>query len=883
MVRKLVAAISLALVTSSVSALGLGEITTRSALNQEYDADIQLISVDSNEIDNIRVSLAKIKAFAQAGVQRPFFLSSLKFKPAVLEDGSTVIRVTTNFPVREPFLDFLIEVNWPRGSLVKEYTVLLDPPLTQNKRPVPVAAPTLLTNVSTGFQEVDNIPAKNIDSYGPIAPNETLWGIARKVRQKGVSIEQMMMALLQANPNAFINQNINFLKKGASLRVPSKVELLNLSRIAANAAYRQQQDEWLESKTQALVKVTDAESEVATKNETAELHIVTKKPEEEGDLAASDGLQNQNKDEITKVDDLDQELMIAREEAELSRQESEKLSENILSLEDQLNDLNRLLELKDNQLAQLQANVTESSDEMSKLSAVNADENSENVNDSLDKNAITEEGNKADENGENNLIEPTSSSNQEETPTDKSSIEEFVEDESSNSVSTQKPWYEEFWMYIAAGGVFLIALLAGLFLRKGSKDDEPFDTETTISVDHESILQEASSLTDSGPESEILDSDTSFLSEFSSEELNALQEETSDVDTISEADVYIAYGRYQQAEELLAQAIKKEPEQASIKFKLLEVYYATRNKDAFAALANDIDATENPDAWDHVVGMGQEIDKSNPLFSRADISTELDNDNLPEADDFDLDSIASSLSEEFDETVSELNLDDNILSEMESLSDGLDSTLSIDEDPLETLESLELDVPDLDDVSENSNDHLGDLDLENIQIQESNADTVDDLDMDMDAAETELQAQLNELSDMSTLDLESSNDSLDSDSGLDNLGELEMGDLEALETELGNIDGDLALGHNNTPVDNDSDLTLDDAFDHLLEEEDDDDLASVLNVPDVEGDDTDTKLDLARAYIEMGDIDGAKGMLEEVVAEGNVAQKASAENLIEAL
>ena len=142
MVRKLALAVSLALGTLSVPvhALGLGELSSKSNLNQNFQGEIALLSVKPDELDTVRVKLADQAAFARAGVDRPFYLSLLKFEPLITERGKPVIGVTSEFPIREPFLNFLVEVNWPNGRLLREYTVLLDPPTTTRRRP-PVVKP----------------------------------------------------------------------------------------------------------------------------------------------------------------------------------------------------------------------------------------------------------------------------------------------------------------------------------------------------------------------------------------------------------------------------------------------------------------------------------------------------------------------------------------------------------------------------------------------------------------------------------------------------------------------------------------------------------------------------------------------------------------------
>ena len=116
MVRKLALAVSLALGTLSVPAhaLGLGELESKSALNQNFIGDIRLLSVGPEDLDAVRVQLADAEAFGRAGIERPFYLSLLRFEPTVSGTGRPVIRVTSDFPIREPFLNFLIEIDWPQ-------------------------------------------------------------------------------------------------------------------------------------------------------------------------------------------------------------------------------------------------------------------------------------------------------------------------------------------------------------------------------------------------------------------------------------------------------------------------------------------------------------------------------------------------------------------------------------------------------------------------------------------------------------------------------------------------------------------------------------------------------------------------------------------------
>ncbi|MCW5587900.1 MAG: hypothetical protein KIS75_17350, partial [Chromatiales bacterium] len=359
-----------------VHALGLGELSSKSGLNQNFSGDITLLSVQAEELDTVRVKLADTDAFARAGVDRPFYLSLLKFEPALTAKGATVIRVTSEFPIREPFLNFLVEVNWPNGRLLREYTVLLDPPTTTKRRPPQVtpapqtrrttpvpaaaaparpAAPTAKTAV-TAQSEM----AAGGSEYGPVKANDTAWSIAKQVRPRGVSMEQMMIALLNANPNAFVDGNINRLRKGQILRVPNAAEIQQLSRQEARQAYRQQQDAWLAQRNEKLQSAAEqaaADTASTTSGATEadaqdQLRIATARPEGVGEAGAGD-----DNATATTSSDLSSRLIAARENAETSRQEAETLRSQVDDLQERLQNMQKLLTLKDDQLAQLQDRV----------------------------------------------------------------------------------------------------------------------------------------------------------------------------------------------------------------------------------------------------------------------------------------------------------------------------------------------------------------------------------------------------------------------------------------------------------------------------------------------------------------------------------------------
>ena len=375
MVRKLplALAISLALAPAGAYALGLGDIHPRSVLNQGFNADIDLLAVKPGELEDVKVNLASPEAFERAGVERPYLLSKLRFKPERQPDGSAVIHVTSRRPIREPFLNFLVEVNWPKGRLVREYTVLLDPPVTLKRAPAPIMAPETSQPARSAFVPATSVARSSTDystrissadgarEYGPTQKNDTLWNIAATLKSDDASTEQMIMALWRNNPQAFFDNNVNNLKVGQVLRVPTDEEVRSLGRTEARRQFQGQISAWREQRGAGsrVARTTTAEAPQA-KPVTG-----TAVPESELKLAAvpspsdTEGRQPEPgvATETESITGLKNELLLARETGESARQEAEELRSRIGELEAQVVDVQRLLKLTNNQLARMQAAV----------------------------------------------------------------------------------------------------------------------------------------------------------------------------------------------------------------------------------------------------------------------------------------------------------------------------------------------------------------------------------------------------------------------------------------------------------------------------------------------------------------------------------------------
>ncbi|MGH8278282.1 MAG: FimV/HubP family polar landmark protein [Gammaproteobacteria bacterium] len=274
-----VLALALALLPLTSNALGLGEIKLQSALNQPLNAEIPVVGAAADEIGSLHVKLASPGQFQQAGIPMSPVLDQLKFAVVQGANGTASVRITTAQPFREPFLDVLVDATWDNGELIREYTVFLNPPgfepatkpatalaaapssvssataltappvaasaTSAAKLVIPLAAPVLPSSapVAPAVAVPSIAGSASGGTYGPIQRGETLTEIALKVRPQGVTLNQMMIAIYRANPRVFMH-NINLMKAGPVLRIPSAADIQAVNITDANSEVRTQIAAW---------------------------------------------------------------------------------------------------------------------------------------------------------------------------------------------------------------------------------------------------------------------------------------------------------------------------------------------------------------------------------------------------------------------------------------------------------------------------------------------------------------------------------------------------------------------------------------------------------------------------------------------------------------
>ncbi|WP_428603313.1 type IV pilus assembly protein FimV [Sedimenticola sp.] len=648
MIKKSLLFLLLLISSSTVYALGLGGISVNSALNQPLDAKIRLISVEQMAIDDIRVSLASPDEFRRAGIERPFQLAKLRFKVFFPEKREPYIQVSTRETVREPYLNFLLKVNWPKGSLIREFTVLLDPPTYHPPRAAASARKTAPKPTLSEATQAVATPA----SYGPIQRTETLWVIAGKVQSDpAISRNRTMVALLNKNPDAFHKGNINLLKKGALLAIPTPQEFAAVSERQARATVKQQMDEWRKGRQHAASSSLPTPAEVVAETTTTEepqaVEPVDTAPvtqeAEQADTQAPVKPQPPNETNLTpeerqrlRVVETDRSWQIAEKSGtDYPVQESDKLREAIKDSEQELVAVQEI----NKDIVELRA-ALESKVEALKKALDEKDAQLENL-----RKQIAQVG--AAEGGPSKPLPGAETGAAATVPAvvaPQGNVPVTTPVTKINSIDAG--WKDEYWMILMGAIIVVLSTLLLLNLR-GRQRQTAFETPELFEMSGEEAHPEpvttpqpvASHSIEASQDTPV----ESMTPEEATPDADLLPEKRTDIASVlMEADIYLAYRRYSQAETLVEEAMEQNPESPELKAKLLEIYAFRRDKKSFTHYLDQVYQslmTQSPELWDKVVEMGQHLVPEHPAWLSDEsagvvlpVPPEVDPEVLPEPD-----------------------------------------------------------------------------------------------------------------------------------------------------------------------------------------------------------------------------------------------------------
>ncbi|NOT10642.1 MAG: FimV family protein [Methylococcaceae bacterium] len=876
-VRNLTKTIAVVSILAPISAhpLGIGEIKLLSVLNQNLNAEISLV-LSGEKPSDIQVQLAPPDKFNEAGVPWSYFLSKIKFQTIVHANGSVVIKLTSSEALKEPFLDLLLEVSWPKGSLYREFTVLVDPPAVYKEATVPVVTSPESYQPEKRYARPERaVSAKESETnfvasdgeYGPTKKNDTLWKIAEQVRPDNeVSVEQVMMALYQANPRAFYQDNVNALAAGKTLKVPEKEVILRLPRKQALAEFNGQTKAW-----RNRLAPTDIASAPAKENG-PENHLTLDAPAE---AVVNEAAVISPGDEQVAANDEKNAKSSATVSGEAEGSDrNDAIQSKIAALEKQLATMQQIITLKDQQLAELQ-NKTQAipvvPDEPVKSTTQSTQSDADNKTSNVKSETVIQ-GQSVKPGAVVQPTQVTSVPVAEQQPT---VIPKPVVNKSQPVIPSAVPPKTEdstvsYYQVVGGIGASMLSIIGWLWWRK-RKVEEEMNSESMFAS---STLSKALSSTggvinDSGSGSAPpLATESSFLSEFSSPDFVTFDIDQSEIDPLSEADVYLAYGRFHQAEELIRHAISDFPVRDDCKLKLLEIFQTTDNKTAFENYAKELaDSGKKKDLifWGKVTEMAHEICPDSILFASEPINfgTELP----PEPTTVNLDKKTAPQGR-VEQGPSKFTIDNDILGpdldEQATSADVADFDFELPPFPTEQDDELG--------ASENNTSIDFDLSIFPTDSDENNAV---EKDLELSDANRVVEFDFNAIP--GGIDVNSSSVDAAITKNVDEKVSIEAdADLEGFDFSFDESPG---LDEETKKIALDDDFQFDFDFETPLDSTSS--KYSEHGVSDLtDMDELETKLDLARAYIDMGDADSAIDIVKEVLEKGSSEQKQMAQTLL---
>lgn len=851
----------LALMPFSIHAAGLGRLDVSSSLGEPLKAQIELLLVSPDELASMVAAIAPEDAYATQGIPHLAIHNSIKVELAKNAAGLPMLKLISNQPITDPYLDILIQVDWASGRLQREYTVLLDPPgyqATADIADAPLTEP-LQSSASANTSSVTEPARPTVGSQSSVKkirksrepveqdsfadgsdtrviktkPGDTLSSVAKELQVEGVSLDQMLIGLYENNQEAFFSGNMNRLKVGRIIKAPTKDSLIAISPQEAKTSVKLHSANWNAYRSRLAGSV----AVVSTTAETEQKQSASGKisAAEDKAMPAKVGPQDVVKlsaGEKQAGNSADAKMTALQEEATAREKSLKDAEARTIALEKQIQDMKKLLALKNQSMAELQKNAKPVP-------------------------AVAPQAELGLLDGLMNLT--------------------------------------------LLVGVLVAGLLvaAWTYLRnKRRKSLDGFGRDVIMPTDLQANT--------AGPAT----SNDSFLSHMSQAVDNQTASD-SNVDPIAEAEVYMAYGRDAQAEAILKNAIAKEPTLYERHIKLLEIYVARQDAFAFEDIARDLHTTlaNNDPVWIKVTELGLSVDPENSLYDLSNVSPEesLDDKELV-VDDFSDEAVSKNNDLDFSleaatPDIGEVKTDSADVATEEVADNSMDFDLP------DIAVEAPAELPTANAVSEfpsiepilTTNDEPQAVELDISGTDDETQTQASDLDVELNAtvadsgiAESPASDVDKNIADEIKFDLDFSIDTPDS-SSVDTSAEVKASELsfELPEIEDPVIKADEGKSQSSELEANRFDLSsisfdLEDTENELIEPP----VAKPKKASSAkakskkvlsDSPELDVKLDLVAAYIDMGDLEGARELLVEVIKEGGAQQKERAQQLLDSL
>ncbi len=635
--------------SSQISAVSMGGINVSSTLGQPLKASIPLDSVSEAEKSGLTARLASAEAYKSAGLEYPLGIT-FKFE---IDANTRHITVISNQSINIPFVSLLIELNWASGKLVRDYTFLIDPPgYTPEPTPLPAVQPiapdtqagssVLATTPDTQAAsavpatpimpaEVESHPIGSLDTQiekivqpvkvakphtetVKIQRGDTLNKIAAQNKPAEVSLDRMMVALYRANAQKFVGKNMNRVKTGTILRLPSQQEIDNVSATEARKEIHAQAKDWNAYRQQLASNTTvSSQSDNTQQSSTGKLSTdVTDKTPVANDSAKEVlKLSSGNAPDDKTATAQDQQNAAQEDAIAKSKAAQEEQTRAALAAKN-AHDAQQLLELK-SQAGMLASSAALAASSVSGIvTAISAPAS-----------AVTVDAASAvvDAMSAIHPVLPSSAAHPVAKP-----VEPPAQPETSlvdDVLAAVSPVLDE-PLYLAGGAAILFGLGGLVFAlnrrKQHPKSNEDADSASALATAFDHPDEEAEVKEEEESEESVGEATARFYQTQNAASYQPVVHEEIEEDPIEEARLFLSFGRDAQAEDILKDALKKTPHHYQLHLELLGIYVHRKDVNAFAAVAKQIKDADDETLWAQAAALGRKIDPSNAMYADGKVS-----------------------------------------------------------------------------------------------------------------------------------------------------------------------------------------------------------------------------------------------------------------------